>query len=212
MKIAVFGGTGGTGQQFVNQALAAGHHVVAVVRDPARLAAPPAVPGRLEVVVADALDPTAITPALSGVDVVVSALGTRGGGPTSVCADGARSVLTAMRGAGLRRLLVVSASGMVVDRGDGPFMRYLVKPILGWFLRYAFDDMRAMEALVMESGLDWTVVRPPQLTDGPRTGSYRSSTAHNVPGTSISRANVADCLLRSLADDATVRTAIAISR
>src|SRR5215472_13610654 len=101
MRITVFGATGGIGTQVTRQALEAGHDVIAVVRDPSRMDDP----GRagLRVVQADVMDPEAIMPSLENADAVVSALGPRGTGPTTVCGDGVASILTAMEKVGVRR-------------------------------------------------------------------------------------------------------------
>src|SRR5262252_3334727 len=108
MKVTIFGATGGTGRHLVQQACEAGHEVTAVVRDPARIGyrSP-----QLTVVTADAMDPVAIGPAVAGRDVVVSAIGSRDGrAPTTVHTDSSTSIIEAMRGAGTRRLIVVSNS------------------------------------------------------------------------------------------------------
>src|SRR5918999_2791564 len=98
---------------------------------------------------------------------------TGGTGPTTVRVDAARVIISAMREAGMRRLVAVSAAGAHTD-GDGMFVRFVVKPVLGYVLRHEFADMRAMEEVVRASDLDWTIVLPPRLTDGARTGRYRS--------------------------------------
>ena len=134
MKLTVFGATGRTGLQVVEQGLAAGHHVRAVVRDATRL-----VPDRagLDVVVADVMDPATIVEAVAGSDAVVSTIGTRNGRkPTTVCADTSRSIVEAMHKAGTRRLVVVSGTGPF-DEGEGPGMRYVIKPLGRRFLRHA---------------------------------------------------------------------------
>jgi putative NADH-flavin reductase len=124
MKLTIFGATGGTGRCLTEQAIAAGHEVTVVVRDPARLAVrgPAAAPdrgGRLHVVTADVMDPAAIIPAVAGADAVLSALGPRGSGPTTVSQDSARSIISAMQKSGVRRLVTVSGS-VVTDAGEGP--------------------------------------------------------------------------------------------
>ncbi|MDP9796047.1 putative NADH-flavin reductase [Catenuloplanes nepalensis] len=210
MKLTVLGATGGTGVQVLRRAAAAGHDVTAVVRDPSRL---PSDLSGLTVVTANAMDPDAIGDAISGRDAVVSAMGPREGrAPTTVCADSAAAIVTAMRRHGVRRLAVVSNSGMHVDNQDGPFTRYVVKPILKRVLAHAYADMRRMEDLVAATGLDWTIVRPPMLTDGAHTGRYRTELGRNVRGGNrISRADLADALLRCLADPRTVRTTVAVA-
>src|SRR5262245_53798995 len=103
MRLTIFGATGGTGTQLVRQALERGHEVTAVVRDASRLDVPDQ--ERLKVVTADVMDPSAIEPAVAGADVVISAIGHRDTGPTTVCEDSARSVIEAMGKAGVRRFL-----------------------------------------------------------------------------------------------------------
>ncbi|MGW5644677.1 NAD(P)-dependent oxidoreductase [Saccharopolyspora sp. NPDC003752] len=208
MRITIFGATGGTGKHLLEQACAAGHEVTAVVRDPARFAHDH--PG-LTVVTADVMDPAAIRPHVAGRDAVISAIGSRDLKPTTIQTDSTRSILDAMAAAGARRFLVVSNCGMLSD-GDGPVTKHVVKPILWRILRNPWTDMGHMEEVVRASGLDWTIIRPPQLTNGPRTGRYRTAVDRNVRGAKrISRANVADCLLRELADPGSVGKAIAVA-
>ncbi|MFI0466779.1 MULTISPECIES: NAD(P)-dependent oxidoreductase [Saccharopolyspora] len=208
MRITIFGATGGTGKHLLEQACAAGHEVTAVVRDPARLAHDH--PG-LTVVTADVMDPAAIRPHVAGRDAVISAIGSRDLKPSTIQTDSTRSILDAMAAAGARRFLVVSNCGMLSD-GDGPVIKHVVKPILWRILRNPWTDMGHMEEVVRASGLDWTIIRPPQLTNGPRTGRYRTAVDRNVRGAKrISRANVADCLLRELADPGSVGKAIAVA-
>ncbi|HXP56057.1 MAG TPA: SDR family oxidoreductase [Streptosporangiaceae bacterium] len=201
MKLTVFGATGRIGSEVVRQAIAAGHEVVAVVRDPARLAVP-AGPG-LGVVTADVMDPAQIGPAVKGSDAVVSALGPRKGGPVTVLTDGMRSILTAMEDTGVRRLVAVSASGAFIEPSDPFVTRVIAKPLLQRFLRDAMADTRRMEGEVWASTADWTLVRPPQLTNRPGRGRYRRMIDRNV-GRSIARADVADAILAVLADPATI--------
>ncbi|MGW4827710.1 NAD(P)-dependent oxidoreductase [Amycolatopsis japonica] len=208
MKLTVLGATGGVGSEVVKQALAAGHHVTAVVRDPSRLD----VEGDLlEVVVAQLSEHGALTEAVAGRDAVISALGARDRNPTTIVTDGARAAVAALGSAGVRRLLLVSASGPFVD-GDTFFTRNVVKPILGRILRHAFTDMIAAERIVRASDLDWTIVRPPRLLNGPHTGEIAARTDGNVRRSySINRADVADYLLRAAADDSLVRQTVSIA-
>lgn len=206
MKLTVFGASGGTGGHLVEQALRAGHEVTAVVRKASRMGTSSA--GGLEVVTADVMDSAAISHALSGRDAVLSALGPTEKGPTRVCRDATASIMTAMRKEHVARLLVVSNSGNYTE-GDGAAVRLLVKPMLRRLLRHAYADMDAMEDAVRRSALDWTIVRPPQLTDKPHTGNIHSSVDGNVRGRfRISRADLAAYLLRAAADDSLIhRTA-----
>ena len=212
MKLTVFGATGATGTCLVQHAVAAGHHVTAVVRDPARLAVP-AHP-RLRTVTADVMDPAAIIPAIAGTDAVLSAIGPHGSGPTTISADSARSIIQAMRKSksGVRRLITVSGS-VVSDDGEGPVMRYLLKPLVrGTRLRHVCADMRRAEDEIRESNLDWTIMRPPRLTARAAAGTYRIAIYRNLPrGYTISRADLAACMLTLLDDPATVRKHVCVA-
>jgi putative NADH-flavin reductase len=107
---------------------------------------------------------------------------------------------------GVDRLVVVSAAGAFIDGADGVVMRGVVKPLLGRFLRASFDDVRAMEDEVKGSGLAWTIIRPPQLTNGAWTGRYRTAVDIGVKGgRRIARSDVADAIRRVLPDPATAR-------
>jgi putative NADH-flavin reductase len=203
MRLTIFGATGGTGSSLTEQALAAGHEVIAVVRDPARLTGP-AHP-LLRVVTADVLDPDSIAPAVTDADAVLTAVGPRGTGPTTVIAGSNRAIVTAMQKAGPRRLLTLSGS-IVADQGDSPYLRYLLKPVARrTFLRHVCADMRQGEAVIEASDLDWTIVRPPALTSRPATGSYRLAIDSNLPhGLRIGRADLAACMLALIEDRATI--------
>lgn len=210
MRITVLGATGGTGRQLVDQALEAGHHVTAVVRDPERLRLRRSASSGLDVVNADVMDPEAIGAAVAGRDAVVSALGAAPRTEASVCSDGARAIIAAMRTTGTRRLVVVTAGGHVVDEGDGPFTRAVFKPVLRRVLKANFADFARTDRIVRDSGLDWTIMRPPRLTDGaPRP--YRTATDRNVRGgSSLARADLAHAILATLAEPATVRHTIGL--
>lgn len=210
MKLTIFGATGGTGRYLTEQALSAGHEVTAVARDPGRLSISPH-PG-LRVVRADVMDPAAITPAVAGADAVLTAVGPRGAGPTTVIRDSAGSIVAAMEKSGVRRLLALSGS-IVTDEGESAYLRYLIKPLARrTFLRHVCADMRAAEAEVEASELDWTIVRPPRLTDKAATGACRVAIDRNLPhGFRVSRADLAAYMLALADDPASVRRHIGIA-
>jgi len=206
MKIAVVGASGRTGRELVHVAAAAGHEVVAVVRDPARLTASPG-----EVRVADASDVAALTVAFKGVDAVASCLGPVPGESAHVLRDGITAVLAAMDGAGVRRLVAISASGWLVD-GDDPLSRYVAKPILKRALAEANADLEAMEQVIRRSAVDWTIMRPPRLQDRPGTGRYKSRRDGNVRWAwTISRPDLALAMLDALTDRTAVGQAISVA-
>jgi len=109
------------------------------------------------VVHADIADAAELGPAITGRDAVVTVIGNRGRGPTTVQADTTASIVAAMRDTGTRRLVCVSSSGLSTT-GDDPLTRVLVKPILRRVLRHGFADMRAMQEIVRASSLEWTMV------------------------------------------------------
>jgi putative NADH-flavin reductase len=206
MKIAVVGASGRTGRELVRAAAAAGHEVVAVVRDPSRLPDPPG-----EVRVADVSDVAALTAAFQGVDAVASCLGPVAGESPHVLRDGVTAVLAAMDGAGVRRLVAISASGWVVD-GDDPLSRYVAKPILKRALAEANADLEAMEKVIRASHVDWTIMRPPRLQDRPGTGRYKARRDGNVRWAwTIARPDLALAMLDALPDDTAVGQAISVA-
>ena len=188
MKIAVFGATGGTGVQVVEQALDAGHQVTAVARRPGGLEAH----DRLRVIVGSLNEVAVVDDAVQGQDAVISALGSDRRGVTTVCTDATRSVVQAMRERAVSRLVVVSAYG-AAETHD----RSLYSTLLWAMKAGSMRDKETMEAVVRGSWLYWTIVRPTALTNGSRTNSYRAGTDLPVGLRSrIARADVAAFLLR----------------
>lgn len=206
MKIAVVGASGRTGRELVRTATAAGHDVVAVVRDPSRLAEPPG-----EVRVADAADVAALTAAFQGVDAVASCLGPVPGESAHVLRDGITAVLAAMDRAEVHRLVAISASGWLVD-GDDPLSRYVAKPILKRVLAEANADLEAMEQVIRASHVDWTIMRPPRLQDRPGKGRYKARRDGNVRWAwTIARPDLALAVLDALTDHTAVGRAISVA-
>jgi putative NADH-flavin reductase len=209
MNITVFGATGGTGTALVAQALAAGHEVTAVVRDPARMKV--ARHPRLRVVTADVMDPASIAPALAGTDAAVNTVGPHGLGRTTIQQDSVRSILQAMHQAGARRLLHVSGSS-TVDDGESWYMRFPVKPLArATFLGNSCTDMRGAESLIRASDMDWTIFRPPALNSKPARG-YRTAIDRNLPhGFSVTRADLAACMVAMLPEPAIVHHHVGVA-
>lgn len=210
MNLVVFGGTGGTGAALINSALLAGHSVTAPARDPSRIDARQ---DRLSVVRADVLDPASLDGTVDGADAVLSALGAaRGREPTTVYSVGTANILTAMRGAGVTRFVGVTASP-AAPRAEVPTLeRFVVHPILYRFFGQSYADMKRMEQVLRDSDLEWTVLRPPMLTNGPATGSYRTAVDQSLTrARNISRADLADAMLRALQDPGTVRGIVRVA-
>ena len=204
MKLTIIAATGGIGRRILEQATAAGHDVTAVVRDPSRL---PSTTARVVTVDLDR-DTAALANAVAGADAVLSGLGARTKADEGIATRGTRAIVDAMRTTGSTRLVVVSAApiGTVPspadphppthDAGDGFFMRHLFSGVAKTLFTAHYADLAAMEDVVRASGLDWTIARPPKLTDKALTGTYRTALDQNVRGGwSISRADVADLML-----------------
>jgi putative NADH-flavin reductase len=208
MKIAVFGATGGTGRELVGQALERGHHVTAQARSPEKLAG--LGHANLDVVRGDVLDQTDVERAVTGQEAVLCAIGS-GAERTTLREDGTRHIVEAMGATGVRRLICLSSLGVGDSRANlGFFTRYLV---VGVFLRHAFADHEGQEAVIRNSVLDWTIVRPPHLKEGPQTGEYRYGfppTDRSIQGW-ISRADVADFMLNQLDSDTYLRQSPGVS-
>lgn len=196
MKITVVGGNKGTGAEVVRIASEAGHEVTCLSRSGAE-----GLPAGVRGITGDALDADVARAAVAGADAVVVTVGGASGADRHRAAV-TRSIIAAMRDAGVRRLIVHSSLGV----GDsmallpGP-ARLFAKAVLG----RALADHAEQEAAVAESGLDWTVVRPGGLTDGPATGSVVAQEAAEgrpMKGR-ISRADVAAHIVAILADPAT---------
>ncbi|MFF4082464.1 NAD(P)-dependent oxidoreductase [Streptomyces sp. NPDC001777] len=210
MRITVFGATGGVGQEIVRQAVAAGHEVTAVVRDPAGLPVPLS---EVQVCAMARLDdPEALREAVAGRDAVLSALGSRTRRADGVAERLTGSVLAAMEAAGTRRLLVVSAAPVGPHPADDPLLDRLVRKGVGAALKEVYADLTRMEAALARSATDWTSVRPPKLTNGPLTGRYHTVVG-GFPrsGRTLSRADVAHAMLALADDPAAVKQGVGVA-
>jgi len=206
MKIALFGATGGTGKNFLQQALIAGHEVTALVRDPTRL---PDSHQHLVVIQGDVLDPETVTKTLAGADAVVVTLGITPNNPETVCSEGTKNIVQEMvREGGPRRIVVVSSLGVGDSADQVPFF---FKMVMKTALRGAMADKEVQEEIVRESGLDWVIVRPGGLTNDPPTGEYRVGTESDIIAGQISRADLAAFLMQQLTDDSFLRKTPAIT-
>jgi len=221
MHLTIVAATGGIGRELLRQALAAGHDVTAVVRDPSKITDP------VRVVRADLAhaDPVALESAVKDADAVLSGLGARTSADAGVAERGTQAIVDAMRATDARRLVVVSAApiGTVPsparpnppghDPGDGFFMRHLGARFARTAFRTHYADLARMEDTVRGSGLDWTITRPPKLTDKPLTGQYRTALGQNIRGGfSISRADVAHQMLQCLDQPKTIRQIVGLAR
>ena len=237
MRIAILGATGRIGGHVLNWALDAGYRVTALARSPEGLLqtahrhdplvldaagreavgtaawnGTPQGGAGLSVVRGDALDKTAVAEVIAGADAVISALGPRGvkAPPPGVLTGAASNIVSAMRQTGARRLICVSAAGPFI--AADPNMSWLVKQILPRILAKPFADVRGMEDVIRESGLDWTLVRATRLVNGPGTGQYRVSPDYAPrDGGKIARADVAHFIAAALTGNSWLRSAPALA-
>ncbi len=205
MRLLVFGATGGTGRQVVRLALEQGHEVTAVARRPVAVTPRHA---NLAGLAGDVLDAAAVSAAVAGHDAVISALGTREGDDW-ILPQATAHICAAMRQHTVRRLICVSTLGVGESRAQlGPTFA-----VLAVDLRETLAEKEAQEQVIRDSGLDWIIVRPGALTNGPHTGAYRCVTdpAVRLPRALISRADVADFILKHLAGDEYLRQAVSLA-
>lgn len=198
MKILIFGSTGKTGMEAVKQALEKGHDVVAFVRDPQKMTI---THEKLSLVKGDVTDANVVESAVEGVDGVIVALGASADMQADiVLAQGTANIIDAMKQHGIKRLVIQSSYPMsgyedgiefLKQVGMGEEQINMMKPVL--------DDKRKQIEAVLQSGLEFVVVKPMMLTDEAKTGKYRVDENLAVkPGDKISRADVADFMLKSL--------------
>jgi putative NADH-flavin reductase len=211
MNLLVFGASGGTGRQIVEQALAQGHVVTAFVRDLAKFDLRHS---NLRLVKGDVLDGAAVARAMPGHDAVLSALGAPATKTGTLRSEGTRNIVQAMEKAGIRRFVCQTSLGYgdtrpVLARAS-PLFRWIIAPLM---LRKLFADHAVQEEIIKQSGLDWVIVRPGNLTDGGRTGAYRHGFAATDPAikVEVSRADVADFMLKQVSDDTYLRATPGIS-
>ena len=193
------GANGPSGRQVVRQALDRGLRVDALTRRPESF---PIQHDRLQVIGGDATDPAVVDAAVAPVDAVISVIGTSlTRQPVSVYSASARLVVAAMQRHGQRRLIVVTSTGLTPpsQRPDSSLLERTLAPLARkTFGRTVYDDMEQLEAIVSASSLDWTIVRPPGLTDNPGTGYADAETW--IDGAYCARDDLAAMLLDQLDD------------
>lgn len=206
--IALLGATRGIGRLVLAGALDRGHRVRALVRPGSRLDAEHP---DLSVVRGDATKAADVARALEGADAVLSAIGVPARTKTPIRTQAAEATIAAMRTAGVRRLIAVSVYGAAETRAHLPFFtRAIVFPL---FLRRAIADHETQEDAIRGCDLDWTLIRPPYLTDGPATGDYAVVFGDEIGGLTwqVSRQDVAHAMLEALTQGRHVRKAIGLS-
>ncbi len=209
MRILIIGATGGTGRELVRQAIERGHHVTAFVRSPSNFKIQHE---RLGVLQGNVLDRASVEAAVEGQDAVLSALGhKRWLIPSSILSEGTRNILDAMTRHGVRRLVCETSLGVGNSRGRlGLYYSLFVIPFIVFFY---FRDKKKQEDLIRGSSLDWVIVRPGRLTNGVKRGKYRHGPAigNYFWTVSVSRADVADFMLRQLEEDTYLKQTVGVA-
>jgi len=208
MKLMILGATGGTGLELIRRSLVHHHSVTAFVRNPDRLQE--TFSGKIEIRRGDLLDQNALKDVLRGHDAVLSGFGPRvpvAKTDAHLLAKFAAVLTGAMKDVGVRRAIIISTAFLFKDSIIPP--TFLIGKL---FFPTVVSDSAASEAIFQESGLDWTIVRPPQLTDLPFTGKYRVRLGH-LPrmGFKIGRPDVADYFVKAASDKLLIRKIVGIS-
>ncbi len=200
MHLLVLGGTGATGRVLVDQTLAAGHSIRALVRSPDKLAD---VDSRLEVVIGEATSQEDVKSALSEMDAVISTLGSNTG---TVLTDATRAIVAGATANRVKRVVMLSSFAVLNDRLSLP------AKLMARLAMSAMRDKVAAEQVLRASDLDWTLVHAVRLSNGPATGRSRVLPDDTSIGlkTSISRADVATWLLDAATSDTFVRSEIVL--
>lgn len=207
MKIAIFGATGKTGRELVKQALENGDEVTAFARTPAKL--DDLKRENLKIVQGDVVNYADVEKAVVGQDAVLSALGS----PTLKSDDttvsvGTKNIIKAMKETGVKRFVCETSLGVGDSHGQPGF--FFTKILIPLLLKNAFAEKEIQERDIKASDLDWIIVRPGGLTNGERTSKYRSGLDKAISGR-ISRANVAEFMLKQLTSAEYLRQTPAIS-
>jgi putative NADH-flavin reductase len=204
MRLFILGATGAIGQHLLRIGLERGHELTAYVRSPHKISQRS---GRLAVVQGDLFSVGAMARPLAGHDAVLSAFGPTTVRTTTLRREFGRTLATALREGGVRRVQLVSAAFLFQRIG---MLGALLKPTL---FRFMAPDMAAMEREIMNEDLEWTVVRPPRLTNGPPTRSYRVADGElPASGYLISRADVADFMINEAETPSHVHQIVGLAR
>jgi putative NADH-flavin reductase len=205
MKLTIFGATSTTGKHLVEKALQSLHEVTAFVRDAAKLGI---AHDKLKVISGDALNPAQVEVAVQGSDAVLSTLGPKGK-PAVMAAESTKNIASAMEKHGMKRLVVTSVAGIAVPQDQRGFN--FADALIKLFLKDVFTDRENQFAVLESSKLDWVMVRVPRLTDNPAKGSVRAFFGNPSPSMKVTRADLADFMLKQLTENQWLRQAPILS-
>ncbi len=201
MRVVIFGASGGTGRLLVEQALAQDYEVTAFDRHETALTIQHP---RLSIVQGDVFNPAQVEAAITRQEAVFCVLGVKATTTQPVCSTGTMHILMAMQKQGVKRLICQSALMVAAFGSERRELSWVLPTILPLFpnVRAMFADKVLQEQFICQSNLDWVIVRPATLTDGPRTGRYTVGVPLKMGlNAKITRADVADFLLKQLGSD-----------
>ena len=209
IKITIFGATGGTGKQLVEQALAAEYEVVVYARNPSKLNI---THEHLTVVQGELSDQALIENAIKGTDAVLSTLGPRGGSKNKPITQGMQNIIAAMKKQGVRRLIITSTLSAKDSNDKSNLRTKAMVNLVKTTMHGAYEDIVSAAETVRNSDLDWTIVRLTMLNNDPKSGTVKAGyVGDGKVGTWISRADIADFMLKQLENTEYLRQAPAIS-
>ena len=201
MKLFVIGATGRTGHEIVQQALAKGHRVTAFVRSPKSITSKNE---RLSVLKGSATDESQLFEAMQNHDAVISTLGPREVfKPSSLLNDSALAISRAMQCSGVKRIVVLSAAAHFPG---------IPNRIASFILRNHMRDSLAMERIVQANGLDWTIARPPRLTQEDSLNYRSREGAAPKMGFTVSRKAVAAFMLDAIEQKKHIHKIVGIAK
>ena len=205
MKLTIFGASSATGKLLVEKSLEAGHEVTAFVRDVSNLRIRYE---KLKVIAGDALNPVQVEDAVKGSAGVLSTLGPKGK-PSVMAAESTKNIVDAMEKHGVKRLVIVSVAGIAVPDDKRGFN--LIDVLIKLLLKDVFVDRENQIAVLESSKVDWVAVRVSRLTDDAATGSVRAIFGNPSPGMKVTRADLADFMLKQLTENQWLKKAPILS-
>ena len=208
-NIAVLGASGGIGFETVKIALKYGHNVTAILRTPSKLTI---VHPNLKIVKGDIMKPETLEKHLYNKDAVISAIGKNSLKETTLYSAGNKNLLAMMEKTNTKHVFFISAAGLEINPSFNLFVKLTTKFVLQNLLRNMFEDLIRMEKIVKESKENWTIVRPPSLTNKPFTGNYRFSiNSFLKKGLKISRADLADFIINNITNESIYKKTVEVA-
>lgn len=208
MKITIFGATGKTGRHLLEQALDADHEVTVFVRDRKKLHVDPE---RMRVVEGDVHDIEAVRRAIAGSDAVLSVVGHTKSSQGDILEAAAKNYVEAMKAEGVGRVVTLLGAGVAHENDHSSLGRKFMLGLMGLVAKTMLVDAQAHAEMLRASGLKWTIVRPPRLTDDEPTGRWEAGYLKLGPANKMSRADLAAFMLEQMESEEFVEEAPMVS-